>query len=107
MEIMEILEIVLAILAGLSTCIPLIITLVKQIEKSIEEKNFGNIMKMVLELMAEAEENYESGADKKEYVMDAIRNISDTLSYPVDFDRVSDMIDSIVEASKRINIKTK
>ena len=104
---MEILELVVAILAGLSTCIPLVIALVKQVEKSIEEKNFGNIMKMVLELMSEAEENYSDGAAKKEYVMDAIQNISDTLSYPVDFDRVSDMIDSICDASKKINIQTK
>ena len=107
MEIMEIMELVIAVLAGLATCIPLVIALIKQIEASIKEKNFSSVMKMVLELMAEAEENYESGAERNEYVMDAIHNISDTLSYEVDFEKVSDMIDSIIVATKKINIEKK
>jgi hypothetical protein len=107
MEIMEIIELVVALLAGLATCIPLVIKLVQYVEKAKQEKNFGSIMKMVLELMTEAEANYETGAERKEYVMDAIRNISDTLDYPVDMDKVSNMIDAICDASKNINIKTK
>lgn len=102
---MEIMELVVAVLAGLATCIPLVIKLVQYIEKAAQEKHFGDIIKLVLQLMAEAEENYASGAERKEYVIDAIQNISDSLNYTVDLDKVSKMIDEICDASKHINIK--
>ena len=105
MEAVEILKLILAIVTGILTTIPLVIQLVKYIKLAIKEKNFGKIMPIVLELMKEAEENYQSGAEKKEYVMDAISKLSDTLGYEIDIDAVSDMIDAIVLASKYINVK--
>ena len=103
MEIMDILNLVLAIITGLCTAIPLGIQLVKYVKVSIKEKNFGNIMKLALELMAEAEKNYATGAEKKEYVMDSIVKLSQTLDYEVDTEKISNMIDSICQASKTIN----
>lgn len=105
MEFMDILNLIFAILTGLSTAIPLIIQLVKYIKLAIREKNFGKIMKIVLELMAEAEANYQTGAERKKYVMDSITTLSNTLDYDVDLDAVSDMIDAIVASSKQINVK--
>ena len=105
MELTDILSLILAIITGLSTAIPLAIQLVKYINLAIKERNFGKIMKIALELMAEAEENYATGAERKEYVMDSIRKLSDSLDYAVDFDAVSDMIDAIIESSKKINVK--
>jgi hypothetical protein len=105
MEFMDILNLILAILTGLSTAIPLVIQLVKYIKLAIKEKNFGKIMKVALELMAEAEANYATGAERKEYVMDSITTLSNTLDYDVDLDAVSAMIDAIVASSKQINVK--
>ena len=105
MELTDILSLILAIITGLSTAIPLVIQLIRYIKLAIKEKNFGKIMKIALELMAEAEENYATGAERKEYVMDSIIKLSDSLDYDVDLDAVSAMIDAIVASSKKINVK--
>jgi dsRNA-specific ribonuclease len=63
-------------------------------------------MQLVLKLTAEAEENYSTGEEKKTYVMDSIEAMKGTLNCDVNIDAVSAMIDSIVIASKQINVKT-
>jgi hypothetical protein len=95
--------VVISILTGLTTCIPLIIELVKTIRENAKSKNWTAVMQLILRLMAEAEENYSTGADKKAYVMDSIEAMKDTLNYNVDMDAVSAMVDSIIIASKKIN----
>ena len=107
METMEILSLIIAILTGVSTCIPLVVQLVKYIKMSIAEKNFGNIMKIVIDLMPEAEEKFSNGAARKQYVMSNIESLSNKLGYDVDLDKVGAMIDAIVEASKKINVDKK
>ncbi len=104
---MEILNLIVAILTGISTCIPLAIQLVKYVKMAIAEKNFGNIMNLVLDLMPEAEEKFSTGAERKEYVISNVQSISKTLHYDVDIDKVSEMIDAIVAASKKVNIDKK
>lgn len=104
MEIMDILNLILAIVSGLVTAIPLAIQLAKYIKLAIQEKNFANIMKIALDLIPEAEEKFSTGAERKEYVMNNIQSLSSTLDYNVDLDKISDMIDAIVAASKKVNI---
>lgn len=104
MELMDIISAILEVLTGLSICIPLVIQLVKYIKATIKEKNFSNIMKIVLDLMPEAEEKFSTGAERKEYVLNNVKSLSDTLDYEVDLDRVSDMIDAVVAISKKVNV---
>ena len=107
MEFMDILNLILAIVAGLGACIPLVIELVKYIKIAIAEKNFGNIMKLVLELMPEAEYKFDTGEERKAYVLSNISELSVKLDYKVDLEKVSEMIDEIVKASKKINVNKK
>lgn len=97
--------IILPILSGIITAIPLVITLVKYIQKVIKEKNWGAVVQLVLKLMAEAEQLYASGADKKAYVMAAIKEMESTLQYDIDEKAIGDLIDSITTATKLINTK--
>ena len=97
-------EIVVAIVAGLSTCIPLVIKLVQVIRDAVKAKNWTPLMQLVLKLMAEAEENYSTGAEKKAYVIDSIKAIESTLNYDVEMNAVDAMIDAIIAATKKINI---
>ena len=60
-------------------------------------------MKLVLNLMTEAEKVYSTGAERKQYVISSIESIKDTLNYQIDMDQISQMIDAIVAASKTIN----
>jgi hypothetical protein len=100
-------NLIIAILSGLVTAIPLVVQLVKYVKAAIQEKNWSKVMQLVLNLMTEAEKNYATGAERKEYVMDSIESIKDVLEYEVDMDAISAMIDAIVAASKTINTTTK
>lgn len=101
------LQIVLPIVSGLAAAIPLVIQLVKYIKTAMTEKNFGNIMKLVLDLMPEAEEKFSTGEERKAYVMSNIETISAKLDYKVDLEKVSEMIDAIIAASKKLNVEKK
>jgi hypothetical protein len=98
-------QIIVPIITGLAACVPLAITLVEWIKKAAKEKNWTALMQLVLKLMTEAEANYSTGAEKKEYVIDSINAIKGTLNYDVDMNVVSDMIDSVIIATKKINTK--
>lgn len=98
-------NVIIAILSGVATAIPLIIKLVETVQDAVKAKNWTPLMQIVLRLMQEAEENYSTGADRKEYVMDSVVAMKDSLNYEIDLDAISSMIDSIVAASKQINVK--
>lgn len=103
MNINNWIELVIAILSGLIATIPLVVQLVKYVKAAIQEKNWSKVMKLVLNLMTEAEKNYATGAERKQYVISSIESIRDTLNYQVDMDQIGQMIDAIVAASKTIN----
>lgn len=59
---------------------------------------------LVMNLMAKAEEMFDTGADKKEWVLSELHAIAHTLNYDIDWNVVSEMIDKICEISKEINV---
>lgn len=97
--------IITAIVTGLATCVPLVIKLVQVIKDAVKSKNWTPLMQLLLKLMAEAEDNYSSGEEKKAYVIDSIESIKGSLNYDVDMEAVSAMIDAIIIATKKINTK--
>lgn len=106
MDIKTWIEIIIRVLAGLSICIPLVIELVKKTKESVKEKNWNKIVDAVLKLMVEAEKQFNDGATKKQWVMAGIYKVAEVLNYEYDKiaeQKVSEMIDSICEASKEIN----
>lgn len=100
-------NLVVSVLSGLVVCVPLVVKLVQFIQTAVKEKNWSSLMQLVLKLMTEAEKNYATGAERKAYVIGAIKAMESTLNYDVDEKVIGDMIDSIVEASKVINAEVK
>lgn len=96
---------ILPILSGLIAAIPLVIKLVEYVQKANKEKNWKAVVQLVLKLMAEAEQNYANGAERKDYVMSSIKAMEDTLQYDIDEKAIGELIDSIVLATKKINTK--
>lgn len=96
-------EITISILTGLITAIPLVIKLVEYVKKAIQEKNWNNLLKLVMNLMAEAEQKFEKGADKKEWVLSMIEASAKTINYDVDLEQVGELIDSLCDMSKLVN----
>lgn len=97
--------IILPIISGLVAAIPLVIKLVDLAQKAHKEKNWGAVVQLVLKLMAEAEQNYSNGADRKAYVMSTIKAMESTLQYDIDEKAIGELIDSVVAATKKINTK--
>lgn len=100
---MEWYEIIVSILTGLITAIPLVIKLVEYVKKAIQEKNWNNLLKLVMNLMAEAEQKFEKGADKKAWVISMIEASAKTINYEVDLEQVGELIDSLCAMSKLVN----
>lgn len=96
-------EIIVAILSGLVACIPLVIKLIEYVKKASKEKNWKAMVQLVLKLMAEAEQAYETGAERKDYVTVSIKAMEDTLQYDIDEKAISELIDAVVATTKKIN----
>lgn len=97
--------IILPIISGLVAAIPLVIKLIEYVQKANKEKNWKAVVQLVLKLMTEAEQNYSNGADKKAYVMSAIKAMETSLQYDIDEKAIGELIDSVVAATKKINTK--
>ena len=106
MDIMNWVQIIVAILGGIATAIPLVIKLVDVVKKSVKEKNWNQLVKMTMDYMTQAEKNFESGAERKEWVMSMVKTSAATINYTLTDDdilKISDLIDAICDASKIIN----
>ena len=104
---MEWLELIIAILSGVAACIPLVIKLIDYVKALAKEKNWSKLIIIVSNFMAEAESLYSDGANKKEYVINSVLAIAKTIDYPVDKEMLGELIDSLTELSKKVNIEKK
>jgi hypothetical protein len=98
-------EIIVAMLTGLVAIIPVVIKLINVVKKAAKEKNWKTVVQLVLQLMMEAEQVYTDGADKRAYVMSSIKAMEHSLEYDIDENAISELIDAIVAATKKINTK--
>lgn len=96
-------DIIVSILSGLAVAIPLCIKLVEYVTKAVKEKNWQALLELVTSLMKEAESKFETGAERKDYVMLAIRASANTINYEIDMDMVSKLIDDLCAMSKIVN----
>lgn len=99
-------EIVVSILSGLAVCIPLVVQLVTTVRAAVQEKNWAQLMDIVLDMMQQAEKMFESGADRKAWVMAGVESAALSVNYNYDDAakrKVSEMIDAICAAAKVVN----
>lgn len=107
---MDVLNYILSILPGLVTSLVAIITLtiklVEYVKKAIKEKNWNEVLKLVMKYMKEAEGKFETGADKKEWVLAMIKASADTVNYDIDIEVISGLIDDLCDMSNVVNPPT-
>ena len=99
----QIVNLVVAVLTGLAACIPLAVKLVQYVQKATQEKNWGTLLGLVVDLMEEAEEKFTDGATRKEWVMAMVQTSAEYINYPVDTQALSDMIDALCDMTKIVN----
>jgi hypothetical protein len=107
MEVVEWINVIISILSGIAVCIPLVLSLISFVKKVADEKRWNVLVSNVLQLMIKAEQDYEHGAEKKEYVMNAIKTIANQIGYNFDAEaenKVSEMIDEICKMAKVVNV---
>ena len=96
-------EILISILTGLCTVIPLVVQLVKYVEKAAKEKNWADLLELVTNLMKEAEAKFDTGMDRKEWVIMMVKASADTINYDIDLEQVGKLVDDLVAMSKIVN----
>lgn len=101
---MEWVELIVSIFAGLAASIPLVIKLVEFVQKAIKEKNWNLVLNMVMNYMAAAEEKFDNGADRKEWVLAMVMESAKTVNYDIDMEVISDLIDNLCSMTKVVNV---
>ena len=91
MTTLEWANLILTVVAGVLTCIPLAIKLGQATKKAVEEKNWPDLMKFVMDRMAEAEKKT------------CVKAAADRINYPINMDAVGEMIDALTTMSKAVN----
>ena len=101
-------DIVVSIMSGLAVCIPLVVKLVNVVSTYVKEKNWSQIVAIVLDLMKQAETLFAEGAARKAWVMAGVESAAKSIDYNYDEvakQKVSDMIDAICATAKIVNTK--
>lgn len=99
----QIVSLIVAVLTGLATAIPLVIKLVQYVQKATQEKNWGNLLGLLIELMEQAEQMFDTGATRKEWVMAMAQTSAEYIAYPLDTAALSTLIDELVAMTKNVN----
>lgn len=81
----------------------LIIELISFVKKAIKAKNWSVILKMLIEYMESAEEMFESGADRKAWVLKMIQSSAENIGYDINLETISQKIDELCAMSKVVN----
>ena len=101
----QIVNLVVAVLAGLATCIPLAMKLIQYVKKATQEKNWSGLLDLVMKLMEQAEKKFNDGATRKEWVMAMVQTSAEYVQYPMNVQALSDMIDQLTNLTKNVNVK--
>ena len=99
----QIISVAVAVLTGLSACIPLAYKLIQYVKKATQEKNWAALLGLVISLMEEAETKFTDGATRKEWVMAMVQTSAEYINYPVDTEALGDLIDSLCDMTKIVN----
>lgn len=100
---MDWLNVIVSILSGLAIVIPLVVELVKWVKQAVQEKNWSKLITLVMTFMADAEKMFQTGEERKNYVILAIKASADTINYKIDMEQVSKLIDDLAAMSKVVN----
>ena len=99
----QIVNLVVAVLTGLAACIPMAVKLVQYVQQATQEKNWGALLGLVVDLMEEAEVKFADGATRKEWVMAMVQTSAEYINYPLDTEALSELIDALCDMTKVVN----
>ncbi len=98
----EIIQLICVLLTGAATAIPLVIKLVEYVKKAAIERNWRALLELMLDLMEDAEQIFDSGQQRRDYVLGALDKLSGTLGCSVDEQEMGELIDRLCSLSKSL-----
>lgn len=99
-------SLIASILSGLAVCIPLVYQLIKYVRSAAAESRWDDLLRLVIKNMTTAEGLFETGAERKEWVMGLLTANAASVGYdlkPEDVTKISKMIDDLCAMSKVVN----
>lgn len=99
----QIVSLVVALLTGIAAAIPLALKLAQYVKQAVQERNWGALLGLVVDLMEEAEQKFTDGATRKDWVMAMVQTSAEYINYPVDVEALSVMIDRLCDMTKVVN----
>ena len=103
MDAESIVNLIVAILTGLATAVPLVYAVIKKTKDAVNAKNWPYLLGAVTDLMITAEEKFADGATRKEWVLAMVQTTAEYVNYPVDVTFLSEMIDELIAFTKKVN----
>lgn len=100
---MEWAKLILSNLTGIAAIIALVISLVKYVKQAVKEKNWPQVVKMVSDYMAQAEDMFSNGADRKQWVMAMVQVSAEAVKYNINMTEIGKLIDDLCAMSKVVN----
>lgn len=100
---MKTVEIIVSILSGLSVCIPLAAKLAQCAARAVRERDWRGVLSLAMGLMQQAEELFDSGAARREWVIEMTLAAARETGCEMDEDTLGRLIDSLCEMSKHVN----
>lgn len=103
---MDWLQTIIYLLPTISALVVLVLKLVQAVQKAVKEKNWNQLVDMVMSYIIEAEEKFSDGATRKEWVMAMVTNSAELVNYDINLEEVSALIDKLCGMAKQVNVES-
>lgn len=106
---MELIYSLLSIVSGILVCIPLVVKICAMVKTNAKNKNWNLLITGILKYMSAAETMFETGAERKKYIMtDIVYKVARDVNYELtaeDLAKIDAMIDSLCDMANIVGSK--
>ena len=95
---------IVSIASSIVIMLPLVVSLVKHVKLLAKEKNWAGFLVLLNTYIIRAEENFETGADKEEWVVSMIMASADIIQFDIDEAALREIIRNIIEVTNNVNV---
>lgn len=95
---------IVSIASSIVIMLPLVVSLVKHVKLLAKEKNWAGFLVLLNTYIMRAEENFETGADKEEWVVSMIMASADIIQFDIDEAALREIIRNIIEVTNNVNV---
>lgn len=95
---------IVSIASSIVIMLPLVVSLVKHVKLLAKEKNWAGFLVLLNTYIMKAEENFDTGADKEDWVVSMIMASADVIQFDIDEDALREIIRNIIEVTNNVNV---